>query len=368
MSLLLQSLLLALGFITALVLTGILTLGRDLFPDVPNERSMHTRVIPRGGGVAIATVFCFAIGVGFFAQPGAVSATMVALLCGSLAVTGLGLLDDRYQLPILTRLLAQLIICSIVAYLGSDDRLQLSGVLLIEGWPVFLLQVVWLVGCVNFFNFMDGIDGFAAGMAAALALLFSACFHLDLGAADHRELYTLMRFAYLALGAGTLGFLLWNLPPARIFLGDSGSYFLGFALSFPVIALPAAPARDFASYAFQFFPDSSAVFDQWTGVMLCIPFLLDPALTMLRRLRAGGSPWQAHRDHLYQLLYRSGWPALGVLGFYLSALLLCVIPALLQRFQAMPYGPMVSALLILTALCLLWFSLSRRLLLRLQPR
>jgi Fuc2NAc and GlcNAc transferase len=263
------------AFVLALALTPALRAAASRLGllDRPNPRSSHQSIVPRGGGIGIAAAV---LGAVVLAPPELRARTMPVLL-GAVALAGVGLCDDRFSLPAGVRVAAQVVVAAgVVQALGGLERLPFPPPL---DWPLGALgaplAVFWLVTVVNFFNFLDGIDGLATLQAAV-----TGCGVL-LAAWDPA----------LALVAGALagaaaGFLPFNWSPASMFLGDSGSYFLGFALA----ALPlAAPAQG----------RSSAVLFVALSLWL---FLADATWTLVRRTLRGERVHEAHREHLYQQL------------------------------------------------------------------
>ena len=244
--------------------------------DVPNERSSHVSTTPRGGGIGIFAGV--AAGVLYLTADGIrLDRNLGVLLAGVAVLAVLGVVDDVRSVPALYRLLVQLIVAVVVvAVIGGTDRLPLPPPLdLPIGWVGFPLVVVWLVAVTNFYNFMDGIDGLAGGQA------FASCAGVIIGiwSAGAVELA-------VVLAAACLGFLLLNSPPARIFLGDSGSYSLGFAIAGMPLLAPQ-------------FGRPMALFAVAVGLTL---FLLDPLETLVRLARAGRKIGVAHRAHSYQAL------------------------------------------------------------------
>lgn len=253
--------------------------------DVPNARSSHVRPTPRGGGLGILVAFSAGlIGLQTVAnlanQPG-----MAGLVTGAILMGIAGLADDIRAMSFATKLVAQ-IIASALAMAGG----LVIGVLYVPGiGPVelgsvgYVITLLWLIGLTNAFNFMDGLDGLAGGTAAIAAAFLCAVAILLANPA--------VAALSLLLAATSAGFLALNFPPARIFMGDVGSQFLGFAFA----ALGVLLAQ----------PDP-------TGTMiLIVPLLLfhfvfDTVFTVLRRLRRGENLAAAHRSHLYQLLNRAG--------------------------------------------------------------
>lgn len=251
--------LVALALIPALVR---LAVGRDLL-DVPNARSSHETPTPRLGGLAVMAgtwaAAPFAAGSLF---PVLVAATLAGLV---------GLLDDLTTLRPRVKAAGQAAAALVLLMWLPPPTLGSAGSL----WPLALLfGVVWVVAVVNAYNFMDGIDGIVGGTAILNALFLAAL----LGGRSPAEL--------AALAAAVGGFLLWNFSPARIFLGDSGSHFVGLFVG--GAALYAAPVGGSPTLGFVV---AAAVF---------APFLFDTAYTLVRRALAGKNVFDAHREHIYQ--------------------------------------------------------------------
>ena len=240
--------------------------GRNLL-DVPNLRSSHEVPTPRLGGVAImlGTWAGFALLIPNEAWPLLVAATLI---------WAVGLADDLSDLHFGTKAAAQALVASgLLLFYPPRVLSEAPGV-----WEIaaFGVGVLFLVALSNAFNFMDGIDGFIGGVALVNALF--------LGALAGEAV------AYLpALAGATAGFLVWNINPASIFLGDSGAYLLGFGLAAATLYAP-VPG------------------DRWTplgflaGALVFTPLLFDTAYTLVRRLRtgAGKNIFSAHREHIYQ--------------------------------------------------------------------
>ena len=244
--------------------------------DVPNERSSHVSTTPRGGGIGI--VAGVAAGVIYLTAVGiSLDRNLGVLLAGAAVLAVLGVIDDRRSVPTRYRLVVQLVVAvAVVGLIGGVDRLPLPAPLdLPIGWLGLPLAIVWLVAVTNFYNFMDGIDGLAGGQG------FASCAGVIIGiwSAGAVELA-------VVLAAACLGFLLLNSPPARIFLGDSGSYSMGFAIA----GLPLLAPQ---------FGRPAAMFAVAIGLTL---FLLDPLETLIRLVRSGRRIGVAHRAHSYQAL------------------------------------------------------------------
>jgi len=250
--------------------------------DVPSERSSHTTPTPRGGGLAIATVVL--AGVLLAALGGWVRwEVAVALLPSGAAMALLGWLDDRRTLSAGLRLLIHFMAASWIVYsFGPVRALSIGTASLDLRWlatPVSIIGVVWLV---NLFNFMDGIDG----IAAAEALIVSAAAAFFCWRVGDSEV------AWLAalIAAASAGFLPWNWMPARIFMGDTGSTFLGFMLgSLAILA------------------DRRGALPAIAWVVLLGVFVGDATLTLTRRVVRRERLAEAHRTHAYQRAVQSGW-------------------------------------------------------------
>ena len=260
-------------------------LGRFRAIDVPGPRSSHDRPTPRGGGISLAAGWLLAIAFwGLFCGPLGTRFFGVGwqFWLGLLLVFLAGLLDDFLGgVPILFRLLAQVLAATLlVSRTGGIDTLTFPGSTAIEpGWFAQFLAVVWIVGVINFYNFLDGIDGFAAvqGVVAGVGIaLVSGRIELSL-------------LALTAAGA-CLGFLPHNWHRAKVFLGDSGSSFLGYL--FAAIPLMASPVES-----------THLVF--LTALFLWF-FLADGTFTLMSRSFRRERVWEAHRSHLYQRLVQTG--------------------------------------------------------------
>ena len=271
------------AFLLAFMGTGLVrrfAIARDLM-DVPNARSSHSIATPRGGGLAI--VGAFMVAVLALSTLGELDAGMFrALLIGGAAIAWVGYLDDRRPLPARVRLCVHFAAALFAIYsLGGLPDLQVGQSTVSFGAFGYLLGALGVVWVLNLFNFMDGIDGIAAsegvfiGLGGALlAVLAGVVSGATVGAS-------------LALAAACGGFLVWNWPPARIFMGDVGSGFIGFA----VAVLTMAAGREY--------PVAMLVWLILGGV-----FFVDATITLVRRVARRERASEAHRSHAYQWLSR----------------------------------------------------------------
>ncbi len=266
---------------SALLTWGVLRLARSRgLLDHPNERSSHHIPTPRGGGTAIVLVTLITLVV--LVVLGKISWRDFSLLAvGGGAVALVGLIDDFRKLSTHLRLSVHFG-AGVWAMLCLDGLapIQIGDLTISLGWAGYPLGVLGIVWCINLFNFMDGIDGLACSEGA----FFAIGGVLLLGSNDLSTGVALMGWA---LGGACLGFMVWNWPPARIFLGDVGSGFLGYFL----VCLALIMARDCPIALFVF-------------VILGAIFVVDATVTFLRRIARGERYDVGHRTHGYQRLAR----------------------------------------------------------------
>lgn len=247
--------------------------------DVPNERSSHTIPTPRGGGVAIVVAFSLALPVLFGLDLLPVG-VLYALLGAGLLVAAIGFADDHGHIAAKWRLLGHFIAAVWALYwLNGLAPIQVFGVIVDLGWFGNILAVFYLVWMLNLYNFMDGIDG----LASAQAIFVCASGALISWLSGHDTVL----WGALLLAAAVVGFFLWNLPPARIFMGDAGSGFLGLVLG----ALTLAVGSE----------DSALI---WSWLILLGVFIVDATVTLCRRLLRKEKVYEAHRSHAYQFAAR----------------------------------------------------------------
>lgn len=298
--------------------------------DRPNARSSHRVPTPRGGGVAIVLAAnCGLLALG--ARHRIDSHLLVALLGGGLAVALVGFADDRRSVPPGIRLLVHLSAAIwTIAWLGGLPPLRLGNTLVALHLTGSIIAVIAVVWTLNLFNFMDGIDGIAASEAIFIAWA-GAMLNAATGPADGSVVYGAV------IGAACLGFLVWNWPPARIFMGDVGSGYVGYVLA--TLALAGARDRPVALPA-------------WT--ILGGVFFVDATVTLLRRWARGEKIYQAHRSHAYQHLARRLGRHGPVTVMVLAVNLLWLLPCawLATRMQNVALWIVLAALLPLGMLLL----------------
>lgn len=265
----------------SLLVTGLLrryALSHSLI-DIPNARSSHLQPTPRGGGVAIVISFLLAVPIAMALELLSVPAG-VALLGSGLFVAVIGFVDDHGHIAARWRLLGHFVAAIWALYwLQGFAPILIFGVEFDLGWWGGGFAAFYLVWMLNLYNFMDGIDGLAS-VEACTATLAMCLIYMVNG-------YLQLLWPALALCLAAAGFLFWNFPPARIFMGDAGSGFLGITLG--VLSLQAAWVDP------QLF---------WSWVILLGVFIVDATLTLLRRLMRGQKVYEAHRTHGYQYASR----------------------------------------------------------------
>jgi UDP-N-acetylmuramyl pentapeptide phosphotransferase/UDP-N-acetylglucosamine-1-phosphate transferase len=295
---------------------AILVRAPSLAVDLPNERSLHATPVPRSGGMGILLP---AITAGWFAAP---SMHWMMFCAALLALVSFA--DDRYSLPPVFRLATHIAIAG-MACLMSPFNWHLI-------WLAFAIPgIVWMT---NLYNFMDGSDGLAGGMAVIGFGTYAAI----AGAADHLELCIFSA----ALSLSALGFLFYNFHPARIFMGDVGSIPLGFLAA-----------------ALGLFGWHEGVWSLAAPILIFSPFIADASMTLARRILAGERFWLPHRNHYYQRMIRMG---AGHLRTAMSAYALMLTTALsamtLPSFP--PSGQAIGIAVWLMIYFLIGMSIDRR--------
>ncbi|MCQ4161424.1 undecaprenyl/decaprenyl-phosphate alpha-N-acetylglucosaminyl 1-phosphate transferase [Roseomonas sp. GC11] len=296
----LQAFLPHLGFAALLALLSALLVRLMIaFPilDHPDHRKAHSRPTPKGGGVGIVCAFVVGMIVLYqvaqFARMA--EARFIGVILAAIAIGIVALLDDMKDFRFVVKLAAQALAALVAIASGLVvDRLALPWIGVVPlGLAGAALTLFWIIACTNAVNFMDGLDALVGGS------LLIICAGLGLVALQEGGWF--IYAASLILGAGILGFLPYNLNPARIFMGDVGSQFLGFMMA----VLGVAAARlDVAQLSFLLVP------------LLLFALLFDTGFTILRRAAMGERISAPHRTHLYQMAQRSGLSARRVAAIH----------------------------------------------------
>jgi UDP-N-acetylmuramyl pentapeptide phosphotransferase/UDP-N-acetylglucosamine-1-phosphate transferase len=288
------------------------------FVDMPNERSSHDSPKPRFGGIAIVGAFFVAFGAACLAYPPLRAFLPLAGGCAVLFATGI--LDDWRGLGVGAKLGAQLVAALIAIAAGNvlhRVALPVAGVVEFSWFAYPLTAIVFIAG-VNFYNFIDGIDGLAAG-GGFIAGAFLAVIAAFVGQP------AIAVVALIAAGAA-LGFLQFNFPPSKLFMGDSGSTFFGYCFAYLAVAgNQSAPAIPF-----------------FVSMLLVASLYLDAALTIVNRLARGERVFQPHRMHYYQRLLQLGLNHKQVTLLEYLVLILLGASALLYVRAGALFGPFVS--------------------------
>lgn len=278
MTLLVPMLLTCTVFVASLGLTGWFRrqARARLLLDVPNSRSSHRIATPRGGGVAIVLPMLAAL-LGLGLSNWLDWPSVWSLFGGGALVALIGFVDDRGNVAPHWRLVWHIAAASwVLTTLGGVPPLTGMGVVLDSGWWGLLIAALYLVWMLNLTNFMDGIDGIAS--VETITVCLSAVLLSRVAVPDQH-----LWIAPLVLASATLGFLVWNWPPAKIFMGDAGSGFLGLMLA--TLSLQAGWV-------------ANRLF--WSWVILLGVFVVDATVTLIHRMAHGERFYEAHRSHAYQ--------------------------------------------------------------------
>lgn len=269
------------AFISTLIGTWLLrryAFVRSLI-DIPNSRSSHSVPTPRGGGVAI--VFCFLSALFLLFKIDYIESSLFWALLGSGGgVALLGFLDDHGHIAARWRLLGHFMAAGWVLFcLKGLPPILLFGLTYDLAWFGYVLAAFYLVWMLNLYNFMDGIDGIASVEAISVCLGAALIYVLE----GHAEYGAVL----LVIAAAVSGFLCWNFPPAKIFMGDAGSGFLGIVLA-----------------CFSLHAGWISAELVWSWLILLGVFVVDATWTLLCRLFRGEALYEAHRSHAYQVASR----------------------------------------------------------------
>jgi Fuc2NAc and GlcNAc transferase len=279
-----------------------------ILQDVPNERSSHTQVTPRGGGIGFIVAFAITSSIYASQHHNLLELSWWWPLLTPLAI--IGVCDDRWGVPSIWRYLVQLLTATIATLhfhpfpqpwlesLGSPGHLL-----------TILFTIIGMTAIINFYNFMDGLDGLVSGVTA-IQIAFLA-------------FYTNQPLLWL-LAAAIVGFLYWNWSPAKIFMGDAGSTFLGALIAIALLNQPPDPVKS------------------WISLAILLPLIADAIYTISQRLIKKENIFQAHRSHLYQRLQQSGLSHSTVASIYMAYT--AIIAGLLLEFHL--WGAIASILIL----------------------
>lgn len=257
--------------------------------DIPIDRSSHNIPTPRGGGIGFMVVSLLSLSAYTILSNYEYSAQVGALILALVIIAIMGWFDDKQNLKKRIRFSIQ-IICSLIilTFISSLDVFYIPAIAEVEvGYAGLILGLLWIAGTTNIYNFMDGVDGIASiqGIVAAIMWILFGLYITE----------EIIVFANLIVFVTVLSFIKYNWKPAKIFMGDVGSVFLGFW---------------FASMPFLSVFISSKISISvtiWFGAFVLWPFLFDGSYTIFRRYMNGENVLDAHRSHLYQRLNVLGW-------------------------------------------------------------
>lgn len=277
---------------------------RKRLVDLPEARRSHASPTPRGGGLSIVAALVLAWAL----WPDALSAWSLPM-AGVITMAVVGWFDDRHQLPVRLRFAFQLLVaCGLLYGIGGLRAAEVFGWSVDAPWLWTFLGAIGVIWLINLYNFMDGSDGMAAAQGLWAGLVAAVLFEL---AGDSG----LAAFA-LAAGGAWGGFLVWNRPPAGIFMGDVGSLALGV-----VVAACAVMGA------------STGAISIWVSFMISSVFVVDATATLISRVARGERWYTAHRQHAYQRLLDLGWSHGQVLGLYLLINVLVVLPVIVAAVR-----------------------------------
>jgi UDP-N-acetylmuramyl pentapeptide phosphotransferase/UDP-N-acetylglucosamine-1-phosphate transferase len=308
---------------------------RQIF-DIPNSRSLHTRPVPRGGGLAIVIVTFLGIGVLWYVRPLWDLFNVIILAIGGVLIAGISYWDDLHSLPYWIRFAVHLAVAGIVVIgIGYWRILPIPFFKGLDlGWIGLPVTFLWIVGMINAYNFMDGIDGIAGGQGVVAGLGWAV-----LGWLSGQFLVAGIG---VVIAASCLGFLGHNWSPARIFMGDVGSAFLGYTFA----VLPVVAGQHDSRLAF-------------AGVLLVWPFVFDTGVTFLRRLLHRENVFTAHCSHLYQRWVATGYSHKKTASLYIgisSICLVCSAALVLER----RWADYLTVIIIVITSLILWLGTNWR--------
>lgn len=302
--------------------------------DVPNHRSSHSTPTPKGGGLSLYLSFNLALILSY--EFGFIVTEVVQpLLFGSPIVAILGWLDDQKNLPAKLRLIIHLCVGFAIFFILTDgfriniyvSHLPVNYKYIIM--PFIILYISWFI---NLYNFMDGLDGLAGSTGLVASLFLAALFYLN-------NIFT-FSYIYLLLAAGLVGFLIFNWSPAKIFLGDTGAYFLGFIFS----------TMSLITLIYEEVP-------LHVTIILFALFITDATYTLLVRLIRRENVFEAHRQFAFQKWNRKGLSHRKISLFYLSICIFWLCPLSYAAYVRPDYSMLFT---VIAFIPLIYFCYSKR--------
>ncbi len=261
--------------------------------DVPNDRSSHSQPTPRGGGLGFIIAFGLAISMSYITHGIAITGYSIGVWASLLPLICIGILDDIRGISATVRYITQIIVGGLIVLQCeplSQPWLKQLGIF--PPWIEIVITIIVITAIINFYNFMDGTDGLVAGVSI-IQLGFMAIWFNSI-------------FNWLLLSA-LLGFLYWNWSPAKIFMGDVGSTFLGAVMAISLLS------------------HVGDMEQAWSGLAITLPITGDAIYTIVCRLIRSENIFKAHRTHLFQRLNQSGWGHRKVAYAYMGFTLLIAI-------------------------------------------
>ncbi len=254
--------------------------------DIPNHRSSHTQPTPRGGGLGFVIAFGLTSAIAMaFQSPWLDVAYTQQIWALILPLVIIGFLDDRFDVPAGVRYLVQLLTAGVaVVWFGAFPQPWLESLGIFGVIVAMFLTVVGMTALINFYNFMDGLDGLVAGISAIQIAFLAIAFNQPI---------------LMLLVVALLGFLWWNWSPAKIFMGDVGSTSLGAVVAIALLHHPGNATQ------------------AWSALVITLPIIADTIYTLIRRALHHENVFKPHRTHLYQRLQQAGWSHAQVALSYL---------------------------------------------------
>lgn len=321
-----------LAFAVAVWLTGRFADPRSRLHllDHPNERSLHTRPTPRSGGLAILGGITAGLAAALSSQGSLLA--WLAIIIFPLAIVSF--LDDRFGVSVRWRLLVHFLAAGVIILAGFGlQSLRIPGMVWeCPAWTCAVVTTGFVLWMINLYNFMDGMDGFAGGMA----VFGFGAFALMGWLAGHEQLFIMN----LIIAAAAGGFLLFNFPPAKIFMGDTGSSTLGFLAA-----------------GMSLWGAKEGVFTLWVAMLIFSPFIVDATVTLIRRIFRGERFWLAHKTHYYQRLVQAGWGHRKTVLLEYAIMVFCAGVALLvYRSTPLMQWVAIGAIALLYAALFRWIG------------